>query len=385
MEHKPNQKQFNEEEIISFLQGKLPLDKIEMLGQWIEESEENRKYFEDIRNIWLGTIVKAGKQFNESDGWNIISGKLHEPTVLQLYEERHKTEMKLNRIFRKAAILLLVFSLGFALSWHLASNTSLLSTDHLNEVIVPQGSKSHLVLPDGSNVWLNAGSRLTYDDNFNRNERIVKLEGEAFFKVTSNKKKPFIVETSHLNVKAYGTAFNVKSYPDDNEIVTTLVEGKVTVEGTRKEFTYSLEPNQNMTYIKSLNIIMDYSPESKAESKETEEPVVPLKSVKRVKVDKHIKTKLYTSWKDENWIIEGERLKDFATDLERRYNTKIEFGSEEIKGYRFTGTIQNETLEQVLEILRMTAPIKYEVGKGWVRWEIDPDLKDKYKELLKKN
>ncbi|UCH15105.1 MAG: DUF4974 domain-containing protein, partial [Bacteroidales bacterium] len=97
------------------------------------------------------------------------------------------------------------------------------------------------------------------------------------------------------------------------------------------------------------------------------------------------RTDLYTSWKDESWIFKGEKISELAILLERRFDVRIIFNSEELKDYRFTGTFQNETLEQVLQVLRLTAPLRYEIGKGTVILKLDSKLKLKYKKYINSN
>jgi ferric-dicitrate binding protein FerR (iron transport regulator) len=240
-----------------------------------------------------------------------------------------------------------------------------------------------MVLPDNSQVWLNAGSTLTYPQTFDRDKRQVKLRGEAFFKVKSDKSKPFIVNTGQYNIKALGTSFNVKAYPEDSYISTTLVEGTININGlgSRRGFSYTLRPNQNLTI---------------PLAKKKNEPITDIKNEPvirhddnaalkpRVSMSSVIKTEAMVSWKDRRWTIQGEPLGSLAVLLGRRFNTNIHVSSELLGRYKFSGIIQNETLEQVLQYLRYTTPLKYEIGKGEVWWDIDPDLAKKYSKILNK-
>lgn len=380
----------DEERIINFLQGKLSVDEMKVLQEWIQSSEENRIYFEKIRYIWQCINTDTVKRFNPETGWKKIQYKIRESSIINQYNERHKIDLRIRRVFRIAAIFILLFASGSVFTWLIFSKTSLSPSGKAVVIHTPNGSKSNIILPDGSSVWLNAGSKLTYDNNFNRAQRIVNLEGEGYFHVTSNKKKPFIVHTSQINVKAFGTKFNVKAYPEEDKIITTLVEGKVSVENSAqntRKFTYILHPNQNITYFKTDKNI-SYSRSKTKKEKErlndnSNRQLLQSKVPESIKINKDVKTDLYTSWKDKSWVIEEVTLSDLAPLLERRFNTNIEIQTDAIKNYRFTGTIQNETLEQVLDIIRLTAPVKYKIGKGWVIWELDKSLEAKYKNLLK--
>jgi ferric-dicitrate binding protein FerR (iron transport regulator) len=374
----------NEETIIRFLQGKSSIVEIQDLSAWIEASEEHRRQFDEIRTIWLQTSDHASAgEFDATKGWNTIEATLREKS-----DDRTARPAGINarRILRYAAVLVSVFALGALLTWMVFPVLHSGSSAQYVEVKVPQGSRSQVTLPDGSVVWLNAGSRLSYPQYFNDKDRTVSLEGEGYFDVQSNAKKPFIVQTSHLDVKALGTVFNVKAYPDEDEIVTTLVEGKVVVENKapgKDRFVYKLAPAQNITYYKSSERMSSIGHTAQDEQQTTAPAgVQPPERAKLARLNKHVNTELYTSWKDDNWVVEGVTLNDFAKMLERRYNTSIRFQSDAIRDYRFTGTIRKETLEQVLEIVRLTAPVDYEIGKGWVEWDLDPGLQKKYDALL---
>ena len=261
------------------------------------------------------------------------------------------------------------------------------SKDHSNEfskISAPIGSRSKIDLPDGSVVWLNAGSSLIYKKNFNGNTRKVKLTGEGFFKVATNRAKPFLVDANHLIIKAVGTTFNVKAYPEENKVITTLVEGKVELEGKINEkepFKVIMKPNQKVVYYPIQNSFGEARPKSLREKSEIQTKpkvtTVPVIS-NRLYKDENVNTKIYTSWKDKKWIIEGKSLEDLSVMLDRRYDVKIKFNSDELKQYHFSGTIENETLEEVLDILRLTIPLSFRVNKGVVELELDNKLKKKY-------
>lgn len=249
----------------------------------------------------------------------------------------------------------------------------------------PNGTRSEITLSDGTKVWLNAGSILEYSAAYNVNSREVTLNGEAFFQVATNKKKPFVVKASGLNITAYGTAFNVKAYPEDRTITATLVEGKIKVEGVdreQKRFAYVLEPNQNVVIEK------DPLPSGKEQMTGTDktkpaaghELVIPV--YRKIHLNEQVNTIAYTSWKDKRWVLEKESLRDLVVSLERRYNIKIHFESKELENLNFTGIIQNETFEQVLKILQLTAPICYELSPGEARIYADSVRLSKFRNLM---
>ena len=377
--------------IIRFLNGQLTAEEIDELNIWIEHSRDNQELFRIYQEIWLSSSSFSQKdQFNSSEAWQKISHQIRKPlSYRRTYEARIKTRRKLIRFTRMAAVLVAVFAIGAIASFSFLSHTYNIFGDTLSEISAPQGSRSRIILPDSSIVWLNAGSKISYSNNFNRDERTIKLEGEGYFDVKSDPRKPFIVQTPHLNVRALGTIFNVKAYPDEDDVSTTLIEGAVTIEipGTSSLTSYKLEPKQNITYnISEKRISNTKIDEVIIARNEVDKEAIPSEKPDKPRpnllVRNNIKPELYTSWKDEIWIIEGKTLADMAIMLERRFNTKIHINTDELKRYRFTGKIMNETLEQVQEILSMTTPMKFSMGKGFVDWDIDSDRKEEFDMLL---
>jgi ferric-dicitrate binding protein FerR (iron transport regulator) len=363
--------------IIKFLNGELSHSDEMELQNWIGESSDHYRIFEQYRAVWLQSTVKAqSKADQQNRAWQNISKSIDTVENQTPVKNIHRF-----RYFLKiAAILVIVFFIGFLTSKYV-NNTDSLSAGKVCQIITPLGSKTYLVLPDGSQVWLNAGSKLTYSKAFDTKERKVSLVGEAFFKVKTNKNKPFIVYTGQMNVRAYGTMFNVKAYPDDKIISTTLVEGIVKVDGIegKKKFSYTLKPSQNITIRKNGSI------DEKAVVVKSKKETTAVKAagvLPKIEIVKEVKTELYTSWKDARWNIEGEPLNTLAVLLERRFNTKIHVDADDLNKYKFTGIIQNETLEQVLQFLSYTTPLNYQIGKGEVWWSIDQKKALQYSKIL---
>jgi transmembrane sensor len=378
----------SEEYILRFLNGKLNKDEIRELELWMGSSGENLELFEGYRKIWLATAAGVpAEKYDAVVAWGKIYDRIGKSKGRQRLRGLSGNGSPLSRSLRIAATLFLFLTAGAVSSWIVFSNQKTGMADSYCEIVAPPGSKSQITLPDGSMAWINAGSKLSYKGDFNQSARIVNLEGEGYFTVTSNKAKPFIVQTAHLKVKAFGTVFNVKAYPDEKTVETTLVEGVVEIEAGSKTssgetVTYTLRPKQNIIYNiesglagqKSDSMIpKEQAPERKAEVIE-----------KGVRVISNIKPELYTSWKDENWVIEGMPLDQLAVLMGRRFNSRIEIRDEALKLYRFTGTIQNETLEQMLVILSLTTPLEYTIGKGNVSWMLNRNLEKNYIRILRR-
>jgi len=319
--------------------------------------------------------------------------------IRALKEEREKSkkfsfEFKrrhiLNRVLRVAAILLLTLGFSFMLYSYLNLKQDVF-TDSGNSishyvVTAPLGAKSHVLLPDGSEVWLNAGSTLKYNPSFNNTNRKLELEGEAYFDVAKNEALPLRVITSDISITALGTKFNVKAYSDENIIETTLVEGKVNIQKnspTNSTKGILLEPNQIATYVRESNeFISETKKQGEKVNKVVEEKKMKVKKG-QVLINEKINSALYTSWKDNKWLLEAEELSSLAKKLERKFNVKIIFQNESLLTYKFTGTLKDETLEQVLEAIKLTAPIEFSVDENTVTIKENKKYKKEYNKILR--
>ncbi len=367
---------FWKEEIFRFLKGELNNESEKTLFTWIKQDKDHQELFESYRNLYLNSILHNSSQssVNIEEKWQQF---IHAKQPFQL--KKGKVLFYLTRI---AAIFILLFALGIITYWYIETNND---NNDICQIVTPRGSKSQITLPDGTVVWLNAGTKLSYSRSYGKTDRKVFVEGEIFCKVVSNKEKPFIVQTSLINVIALGTTFNVKAYPEDKTVSTTLVEGVVKVESSktnRNKFLYTLKPKQNISFLKAPEgqlVEKNYPAEAKHDSLTKTRS-----NIKKVELADSVNTILYTSWMEQNWVLDGIDLFELSKLLERKYDVKITIVSEDLSNFRFSGTVRNETLEQMLEILSLTAPLEYKIGKGEVIWDIDPKLAKNYKNVLRK-
>jgi ferric-dicitrate binding protein FerR (iron transport regulator) len=372
--------------IIKVISGCALPEEISGLQSWIASSRENETYFNEINHAWqVSGVVSPNQRFNEEQAWE------KNKALRNSSEKQGKVKkFRLYQALKVAAILIVTFLTGGIVSYYAMRTVVLknyLGQSSMNEVVAPLGSKSQVQLPDGTIVWLNAGSRLQYSQSYNTGHRNVYLVGEAYFKVKKNPQKPFVVNTSEMKIKAYGTSFNVKAYPEEETITTTLVEGIVKLESTNKmvkKVDISLKPNQNLVYYKSSAVAKD---EQKKELKKASKPqdnaeALSQKSTDPVEIEEDVKTDLFTSWKDDNWVIEREELDKLVVMLERRFNTTFICNRDELMKYRVSGIIRKETLEQVLDVLKLTAPIRYTINKGSVILETDQQRTENYSKVI---
>lgn len=385
--------------ILAFLAGTLTLAEKKELERWLSASEYNKQYFKQINVLWKAAALSSDETGNEVD-------KAYQRVQLQIYKQKksklHSKERSGNfdRRFsaeaRKwAAVIILSLITGAGLYYLVQLYTPTPAERAKNEIVVPFGSKSRILLPDGSEVWLNAGSKLSYSMDYGKKMREVNLVGEGYFKVAHNPDKPFIVQASKVRIKALGTEFNVKAYPDENVIETILVKGSVVIDksevfenNTRKiSQSIILKPGQKARIYKEPETKTTYV--KLPETKERLEPDVkvekPAQPAKENKINlQNSNTKIETSWKDERWIIKGENLDELLILLSRRFNITISLLSKNLSKYQFSGTIENETPEQVFRIMSLTIPMSYSIDKGSVEISLNKKLEEKYKSAYKK-
>ncbi len=384
-----NDQDFYEDLIIQHLSETINEEDLLKLNAWLELSSNNKHLFEQTREIWLSSkVVDNLKGFDHRKGYQRF---LSSTKKTALENARSSVKTMIFSLPRVAAVVLIAFGLGILVHY---LSLKLLGPDLVaqQEIIVPLGSKSKIKLPDGTMVTLNAGSKLTYKTSFGKVNREVWLEGEGYFSVAKDKKRTFIVKTGYLDIRALGTEFNVKAYPNEKTIQTTLVEGSVQIEktsrdfsGEKKESLIILKPKQRYTFLIDSETDILSAVENKATKtgKEDQKPkvIVPKTGI----VYKNIDPIPDISWKERRWVISQEQLGDLAIKLERRYDVNINFANENLKSFRFTGTLQDESIEQVLKVISLSSPIVFDIYGKQVKFHNNDEFAQKYKGLYKSN
>lgn len=222
--------------------------------------------------------------------------------------------------------------------------------EQLQEILTRPGTRTKVVLPDSSVVWLNAGSKLTYAQSFGSAQRAVTLTGEAYFDVVKNK-VPFVIYTNGAQIKVLGTAFNVRSYPKEKKIETSLVHGRVEVSLDKNpEDKFFLKPNQKLTL--NLSPITD--------KKKRRKELTPLAVFSELSY-LNDETIAETSWVDNKLVFDDESFEEVANRMERWYGVSIQIKYEKLKTERYTGVFEKENVWQALEAMRIITPFRYSV------------------------
>ncbi|MGD9556023.1 MAG: FecR family protein [Mangrovibacterium sp.] len=316
--------------IIAHLDGDLNQEGARELLAWIEKSKENARYYASVKDLWQASLMDATQMAETEQEWVKFVDRIHSKKQSD-GSFRIWFELKWRQVLQVAAVLAVGILTGTGISKYAKEGVSPVIT-----ASAPLGSVSKITLPDKTEVFLNAGSQIQYTFDGDGKSRGVMLDGEAWFKVFKNDQLPFLVRTAYYNVKVLGTEFNVKAYRDDNQIETTLEKGAVQVissETLKLKRAVSLKPGEQLIYAKDKETIRVRS----------------------------VNPKLYTSWKDNKLEFIRMAFGDLIRLLERRYGVNIEVQDKSILQYHYSGTIKNESILEILDILQHTLPIRYEI------------------------
>lgn len=326
-----DEKQIPYELLAKYLSGQCTSAEWEEVDRWLGEDTEHRLLLDKLRKQWEAVRVDTSAYVipDKTMVWGKIQDRIrHKVKQIPLY-----SRSLLIRVSSIAAVIALF--LGFALSYLFhGSEESWQAAQFENVIMAPSGQKSQLVLPDGTLVWLNSGSRLSYNYQYGTHDRIVNLEGEAFFDVKKDTQYPFIVKTGAVDVKVHGTTFNVSAYTDEEDVIVALLRGKVSLlSATGQDLLTYLSSDQIATVSKNdLSCHVDPC-DAEAES----------------------------SWHHELLEFDGIPAKEVWKKLERWYGVDITLSNvDPSRTYWFT--IKTESLTELLEMINRITPIEYKLN-----------------------
>ncbi|HEY4785858.1 MAG TPA: FecR domain-containing protein [Bacteroidales bacterium] len=339
-------------------------DELQAIRNWLNESKENRCFYDELNDIWQATAPKDQILFNALDALKKVRLRTNIPSkkpINQGYDVRSNSFG--GRMFLKiAAIFVLGLGIGMLLFHFISLPKQPDKENQLTEIVAPIGSKTQVFLPDGTRVWLNSGSKLSYSSQFNQKYREVTLEGEAYFDVAKRNGMLFFVKTPDITIRVLGTAFNVKAYPTEGSVETTLVRGSLIVEQHSEKGEVNrtkLEPSQRATFIKNEGVL--YLSETEKQSLKSNHIRKVEEAKGQVLVSKKVDTDIFTAWKENKLVFRNETFESLSVKLERWYGVQINIADDEIKKYHFNGTIVNETVQDVLEMVKYALPIRYSI------------------------
>ena len=280
--------------------------------------------------IWMNEREEVG--VTEIAQTTIEPGKAKALLILGDGREIELSNRNVNKALEESGIVIVNDSSRIEYS----RNTGGGDKEVMNKIIVPTGGEYNLILSDGTWVYLNAESVITYPQKFVGEKREVTLEGEAYFQVTASKERPFVVKTKDMDVLVTGTEFNVKAYPDESNVQTTLLRGKVAVfAGIDKKEKIEIKPNQQAEW-----------------------------SRENVKLQvREVDSDLFVAWKNGHFIFRQDRLENIMKTLARWYDMEVVYLDESIKNMAFAGKLdRSEDITPILNVLRATDKLTVEVN-----------------------
>lgn len=325
-----NERQIPYELLAKYLSRQCTQTELEEVNRWLNEDAEHPLLLEKLKRQWEAVQVDASVFVipDKAAVWNKVQARIRDKAKqIPMY-----SRSLLIRVSSVAAAIALV--LGFSLSFLLNDQEeSWQASQFENVVMAPPGQKTQLVLPDGTLVWLNSGSRLSYNYQYSTQDRVVNLEGEAFFDVKKDTQYPFIVKTGAVDVKVHGTAFNVSTYADEENVMVALLRGKVSLLSADDQhvLTY-LSPDQIATVSKNNLSCQVESCDAEIES----------------------------SWHHNLLKFDGIPADEVWKKLERWYGVDITLSNiDPSRAYWFT--VKTESLTELLEMINKITPIEYKL------------------------
>lgn len=293
------------------------------LQEWLSESDRNMELYKLYQSLKEDNNTIPDFSPDKSEAWNRISARIgrNPGRVLKLW------------VLRVSAAVI-VFALGYAL--HLVVEST--KPVNLTEVVAPLGQKCNILLPDGSKATLNGGTHLKYPDRFNGKLVELQLTGEAFFEVSKNSRRSFVVNASPLSIKVHGTSFNIKSYDNDENIEVALQEGSISIY-TGEKYVTSLSPCQMASYIRSDGKLY----------------------IKRENID------VITAWKNNELIFDNTPFGEVVKYLARFYGVEIEMAPELAEKHYFTFKLKTESMRETLMLLSQIAKFEYTINGKDIR------------------
>lgn len=315
---------FDEATILAYIKGELSGDAARECDALMLSSPEFREKVNQVRTIHdLSDNLRKQRKIDAEKAWARLSRRIAFVSF----------RTKAWNITRTAAAILLPL---FLLHQYVIQPILKTTSPEMIMLVSAPGIVTKAVLPDGSEVWLNAQSELIYPQRFTGKERTVQLSGEAYFKVMADKKNRFnVVMPDDITVSAFGTEFNVHAYRDEPDYHVTLARGNIEVETARSMKKEILAAGQKAVLIPQTG------------------------EMNIVQADTYVET----AWKDGKMVFRREKLETIAQKLSRKFGVIIRLEGDALKDYEYTATFTDETLEDVLDLLKRSAPITYSISR----------------------
>lgn len=323
----------DELKIIEYIKGETTPEEKKLFLDWIDESDDNRAHYRKIRELWdMSVITGEYKNISNEETYLKIRDKI-EPV-------QHKPRRKLlPRILINIGRVAAVAAITLLISYQYFKIQEDKKYPGVTTIEVPIGDRTKISLPDGSTVWLNSGTRISYPQKFTGNQRIVTLNGEAQFEVAKDEKKTFIVETNNHAIRVLGTVFNVYAYDNSNIFEATLTQGSITLENKDgrigEKGVLQLKPGQQAVFDKTTQ---------------------------KFHVHNISDTENASLWISGYYVFNKTKFSNMLERLSQYYGKEVVIRNPEIAEYECTGKfLQGQSLEHILEVASVSKPFKYTI------------------------
>lgn len=299
----------------------------EELYAWVEASPDNKAFFSQMHEVWVATQMDSSRsEYDAERAYRRFRQKARQ------YGNRRNNRRRFALAWQWVSAFA-VMVLAVLCSYHRGEKQI---RDAFTDIVIeaPFSSQSHILLPDSTEVWMNAGSRLTYSQGFGLQDRNIEMSGECYFSVAKDASKPFVVTTPTLQVRVLGTKFNFRSYPDDGEAVVSLEEGSVSLKNLLSEGAeHLLSPNQKAILDNRTGRLQ----------------------IKAAQPDNH------SAWVQGRLFFNDELLVDIVKELHRNYDVRIDIVSDSLLTQRFYGGFDRRDLsiDEILDRFAATGNIHY--------------------------
>lgn len=289
-------------------------------------SKKEEELFYEVKSLWLRTTSAKSIVDLDSEFENLWK-KINHPAK--------KTSFFIGkRILQYAAVVLFILCVGGLSGYFLSKSKVEISDSGIQKYTAMKGSVSTIEFADGTKVWLNSGSELTYREDNKNKQRLAELHGEAFFEVKHRDDFPLMVKVDQIIVRDLGTTFNIKAYAEDKSVETSLIEGKADILSTNGNSLVELKPGESAIY-------------------STEDKKIEIKS---------FASNVLSAWRDGKFVIRDQRLEDIFNEISRWYDVEFRFENQALRDYRYTGNIKKSTTAQhVLKMLKLTTNFNYRI------------------------
>lgn len=325
--------------------------------QWLTEHPERKKIAERAREFVYATSIMATPE-EKQRSWEKLKDSLEAPSARGSKFPNHQLNV-FSRTGALAAIILIVGVMVVVFYWMAGLSASGIrkAESPVQQYTTAAGQRYKMVLNDGTQVWLNADSKIACSGSFRTGKyREVILSGEAYFKVAPNTARPFIIHTQKLDVKVLGTEFNIEAYPGEKKEVASLIKGSIQVSlRADPEKTIILKPDEKI--VVSNNNIHEGNLPAISNEKINHEEAINKYVIEPLKTDPLLDSgTVETAWMKGKLVFRNESFTQLSQQMERWYNVQIHFANDSLKNYCFTGIFSTETIEQALSALQLTSP-----------------------------